>query len=154
MLGRCYNPKTKGFHRYGGRGITVCEEWRKFAAFYRDMGPRPSPQHSLERRDNDGPYTKDNCKWATKSEQSYNQKRHYTVKVGQVAYPLPPPVRESVRALGISRTTLRDRLLRGWALDRATTTPINIARTPRATRHRYQLTLFPGVVTCNEHAAL
>lgn len=54
---RCYDPKDKGYHRYGARGITVCSKWRNdFIAFYADMGARPSPDHSIDRIDNDGNY--------------------------------------------------------------------------------------------------
>jgi len=56
MLRRCYHPTQTGYARYGGRGITVCREWREsFEAFARDMGPKPGPEYTLDRRDNDGP---------------------------------------------------------------------------------------------------
>ena len=69
---RCSNPKHANYKDYGGRGITMCEEWRKdFSAFYRDMGPRPEGC-SLHRVNNDGNYEPGNCRWATPKEQSQN----------------------------------------------------------------------------------
>lgn len=77
MKRRCYSEKDPYYKDYGGRGITVCDEWRtSFEAFYRDMGPRPSNQHSLDRRENDKGYYKDNCRWATKIEQSSNTRKN------------------------------------------------------------------------------
>lgn len=76
MIQRCENPKSPVYDRYGGRGISVCAEWRKsFVAFYRDMGPRPTALHTLDRKDNDGHYEPDNCRWATKTEQARNTHR-------------------------------------------------------------------------------
>jgi len=75
MHTRCFNPRSKAWKNYGGRGITICAEWRHdFRAFLRDMGKRPSPDLSIERRDNDGDYCKANCYWATALEQSRNRR--------------------------------------------------------------------------------
>jgi hypothetical protein len=76
MLARC-----KKHPRYAGRGINVCDEWKKdFARFLADMGPRPSEKHSIDRGDNDGPYAPWNCSWKTQKEQMRNQARNRPVR--------------------------------------------------------------------------
>ena len=75
MIRRCYDEKMIGYDRYGGRGITVCEEWRNsFEVFFHDMGSRPSLDHSIDRKDNDKGYYKDNCRWSTSKQQANNRK--------------------------------------------------------------------------------
>src|SRR3990167_5070673 len=75
MKCRCFTATDDRFRDYGGRGITVCEEWRRdFAAFLRDVGPRPSPKHSIDRIDPDGNYEPGNVRWATASEQQQNKR--------------------------------------------------------------------------------
>lgn len=74
IISRCTNPHLSRWPRYGGRGITVCDRWRHdFTAFAADMGPRPSPQHSIDRIDPDGHYTPGNCRWATALQQRHNR---------------------------------------------------------------------------------
>ena len=77
MRSRCYDSTAKGYHNYGGRGIIVCERWRKsYLSFLSDVGRRPSPSHSIDRINNDGNYEPKNCRWATRRQQGLNQRRH------------------------------------------------------------------------------
>lgn len=74
MKNRCCNSNVRHYVRYGGRGISVCDRWMKFEDFLADMGPRPTPGHSIDRIDNDGNYEPGNCRWATAKEQRANQR--------------------------------------------------------------------------------
>lgn len=81
MLQRCRNPKSTSYPHYGGRGIKVCERWLKFKNFVMDMPPRPSMKHSLNRIDNDGDYTPENCSWADDFEQCQNKRYHRLITI-------------------------------------------------------------------------
>jgi len=79
MKSRCYNPKVRSFKDYGGRGISVCEDWRNNFEEYqnyieRELGPPPSDEHTIDRVDNDGDYEPGNLRWASKHEQTHNRR--------------------------------------------------------------------------------
>jgi hypothetical protein len=73
MRQRCDNPKNPAYHHYGGRGIRYQESWKSFKSFIEDVGLRPAPNLSLDRIDADGPYSKENCRWATRLQQNQNR---------------------------------------------------------------------------------
>lgn len=86
---RCFNQRNKTFNHYGGRGITMCDEWRDdFPAFLRDMGPRPDG-YTLERKNNNGNYEKSNCRWASRIEQVMNRSVTVTLTHDGITLTLP-----------------------------------------------------------------
>lgn len=121
MRNRCLNPTNQRYSEYGGRGIKICERWlESFENFFADMGPRPSPQHSIERENNNGNYEPGNCKWATRTEQNRNSRQN--VKLTHNGETLT--VAEWTQRLGFKRATLYYRISAGWSVSRALTTPL------------------------------
>lgn len=120
MKQRCGNPNARVAKYYLHRGITYCPEWEKFEVFLKDVGPRPSPHHSLERINNNGNYEPGNVKWATKVEQMNNTRRnHYLTFEGKTL-----TVTEWANIIGILPSTLDSRINRlKWSTEKALTTP-------------------------------
>ena len=80
IIQRCNNKKNSHYKNYGGIGISVCDKWKKFIYFYIDMKKRPSKNHSIDRINNSIGYCKENCRWATRSEQSRNMRSNRWVE--------------------------------------------------------------------------
>jgi hypothetical protein len=119
MIQRCENPKNKWYHRYGGRGIKVCEAWRNdFRAFYADMGDKPDGLE-LDRKDNNGDYSKENCQWSTRSEQVRNRITTKYLTFNGETMTLP----DWADRLGIKRKVLERRIRDGWSVEDALTKP-------------------------------
>ncbi len=126
MKSRCSDPNQAGWKHYGGRGITVCARWRDdFAAFYADMGPRPTPAHSIDRIDNEGNYEPGNCRWATGSEQARNTRRTLRLLVDGHSVPAVDVYAQH----GVSRQLYSLRVANGWAPLVAATTRPHASRT-------------------------
>jgi hypothetical protein len=124
--GRCTDKNNPSYGRYGARGITVDPSWDSFEQFYADMGPRPFPVATIERIDNDGPYCKANCRWATKKEQARNRRNNRPMTIDGVTKPISAWCEE----YGLARDTVGYRLNKlGWDIKRAVTTPLLRQRT-------------------------
>lgn len=122
MIGRCHTTTHAAYARYGGRGIYVCDRWREsLKNFIDDMGRRPSLNHSIERKDNNGPYCLENCVWATATEQSRNRRNNILVTMNGRTQPLSAWTEE----LGLTYTTVLKRIRAyGWDPIEALTTPL------------------------------
>ena len=120
MKNRCENPRNRSFPGYGGRGITVCERWQDFANFLVDMGERPSPRHTIERKDNERGYEPGNCCWATPERQANNKRNNRVIEHAGRAMTMAAWARE----IGLSADALERRLnLLKWPIKKAIETP-------------------------------
>ena len=116
MIQRCTNPESQRWDRYGSRGITVCPRWlESFENFYTDMGPRPSKNHSLDRKDNNGNYDPDNCRWATFIEQVNNKSDNRTYDLNGETL----TISQIARKYNIPRGRLATRLKNGDTIENA-----------------------------------
>jgi hypothetical protein len=128
MIQRCCNSNNESYHRYGGRGITVCDRWRHgegglsaFECFFMDMADRPTSKHTLERKKNDEGYNPDNCKWATRKEQQSNIRSNVKVAFDGREVTLS----ELSRMSSVHFDTLKYRIFKkGWPVVRAVTAPL------------------------------
>jgi len=110
MKRRCFNKNVPEYRNYGNRGITVCVEWENsFETFIRDMGPRPTSSHSIDRIDVNGNYEKSNCKWSTRQEQALNRRNNRIVSYKGEQMPLS----KACEMAGINYSSALRRLDRG-----------------------------------------
>lgn len=120
MRKRCLNKRHHAYHRYGGRGITICDEWiDSFEAFYRDMGPRPK-NLTLERKDTNKGYSKENCIWATRAEQNINRRNTRLIEHDGKRL----TIKEWSKVCGLKVCTINSRIHDGWDPVKAITTPL------------------------------
>jgi hypothetical protein len=128
---RTMNPNNRDYSKYGGRGITMCDAWiDDFVAFFNDMGPRP-PGTSLDRIDNNGPYSKKNCRWATPAEQARNRRSTVLFRVGDEEKTLT----EWSRVSGVPEPRIWKRINKlGWPVERAIFEPVLTTWSKRLTR--------------------
>lgn len=118
MVARCHRPTAKDFTNYGARGIWVCESWRRsFDAFFANMGSRPTPDHSIDRIDNDGPYSPENCVWSTRQAQARNRRSSRIIEFNGQRLNLC----EWSTRTGIGRVLIVHRLRAGWSVEDALT---------------------------------
>ncbi len=118
---RCYNPKTPPYKHYGERGIVMADVWlNDLPRFAADIGQRPTPRHSLDRIDNDGPYAPGNVRWATRQQQNRNYRRNHPVTFRGKTLTMT----EWGEVMGLKQATIRYRLKCGWSPERALTTPL------------------------------
>jgi hypothetical protein len=149
MIRRCHNTNHHAYPRYGGRGIHVCDRWRNsFEAFLEDVPPRPGPEYSLDRIDNDRGYEPGNVRWATATQQARNTRVNHTLTARGETHLLE----EWVEITGMPKSTLYNRIHRGWSDEEAITTPVrpkapdNAVVPAQARRLGAEYGLSPGTV--------
>jgi len=113
MKDRCLNITDKNYHRYGGRGITISDDWMQFECFYKDMGTMPK-WASLDRIDNDSGYSNENCRWATEEQQMNNTRRCIVVEYKGKSQTISQWAKET----GIRYGNIRHRFAKGLPLDK------------------------------------
>lgn len=112
MVDRCLRKWCRDYKYYGGRGITVCESWRKFERFYEDMGMPPTIEHSIDRIDNSKGYSKSNCRWATNEQQILNRGSCKTLEIDGVTKTITQWARDN----GIDKKLAQARRRAGWSV--------------------------------------
>ena len=113
MKSRCTNPNVHCYHRYGGRGILICERWNNFLLFLEDMESSFQEGLTLDRKNTDGNYTPENCRWATKEEQSNNKSDSLKLLFEGEYY----TEAQLARKTGVSRTTIQQRRMNNYSVD-------------------------------------
>jgi hypothetical protein len=118
MLQRCRNPKYRWFHRWGGRGIKV--QWASYEDFKRDMEDSYREGLEIDRINNDGDYSKENCRWATQREQALNRRSNVLITFRGETMPMG----KWAERFGLNQKIVGDRIRKGWSVEKALTTPV------------------------------
>jgi len=110
MRERCHCKTNVNYKNYGARGIGICDEWNEFSRFLSDMGARPSSDHSIDRIDNNKGYCKENCRWATRTQQGNNRRTCYYIS----AYGVTLSITEWSRVMEVPLKRYKKRREMGW----------------------------------------
>lgn len=117
---RCLNMNNPDYYNYGARGIMVCNRWKNsFKNFLKDMSEKPI-NHQIDRIDNNGNYCKSNCRWVTSKINNRNRRNNHLITYDNKTRCLSAWAEE----IGMNKTTLRDRIIAGWSIEKTLTTPI------------------------------
>jgi hypothetical protein len=127
MMQRCYTPSVQSYKSYGARGITVCDKWKTFDGFYEDMGSTYNDRMSIERKDGNGNYCKENCKWIPLEEQNRNRKGTYQFQVDGEYMPL----KQICENHNMGYLTILKRLKKGMSLEEALNKPLGVFKGKR-----------------------
>ena len=120
MMQRCNNPRASNYSHYGARGITVCDRWHDFSAFFADMGECPDRLMTLDRLSNDIGYEPGNCRWATQAAQNSNRSSCVKLTLSGIT----KTVADWATERGMTANTLSMRIRLGWTVERALTQPV------------------------------
>jgi len=137
MIQRCFNTNAHAYGSYGGRGIIVCDRWRhSFVAFFHDMGLKPYAGAEIERKNNDGPYSPENCCWSTRKEQNRNKRsNHLLTHNGKTQC-----VTDWAVEVGLKYNTILARLSYGWTVEQALQRPQQRGRKPGQRKDAHMIT--------------
>lgn len=153
MRSRCLNPNSTGFENYGGRGIKVCDRWNSFEAFLKDIGPRPSPAHSIDRIDVNGDYSPENTKWSSQKEQARNTRNN--VYVDTEKNMTVAEFAETISAqTGLPYMITRKRLDAGWSVEKITKTPHRKMTSYRKDREKRTVVFEGKTISAKEYSRI
>lgn len=130
MRKRCSTPENPSWRYYGAKGVTVCERWQLFPAFLEDIGLAPTPQHQIDRLDNEKGYCPENCLWSTPAEQAENTSKVLYLTCRDITL----TIADWARLFGLAPGTIRGRIALGWTTEEAIMTTVEGKFRPKSGR--------------------